>query len=176
MLARRDKKVEKMADKALDDILKIYTSAIDSFNTLEEENNKKLYEYYCSSHIVRKCDYYKKLDSDQSIRIIKRKKNKVEYVQIGEHKTDVDESIFEEIKYVEERIRLDKINFEKMENTCKNFLNQLSDIESRFQKSSKSRDEKLQYLLENRVLELSKKRSFFYKIKNWFKGLSIQTK
>ncbi|PIY13359.1 MAG: hypothetical protein COZ18_00005 [Flexibacter sp. CG_4_10_14_3_um_filter_32_15] len=59
-----------------------------------------------------------------------------------------------------------------METMCKNFLNELSKLESRFQKSSKSRDENLQYLLENGFLELPRKRSIFHKIKNWFKNLT----
>lgn len=172
MFSKRDKKMEKDLDRTLDGILKLYTSSIDNFNELEKEYNRKLYECYSSSHIVRKCDYYKELESDETIQIIKKENNQVEYVQIEEYKTDVDESILEEIKYVEERISVDKINFEKMENMCKNFLNQLSDIESRFQKKSKSRDENLQYLLENGILELPQKRSIFHKIKNWFKKTS----
>jgi len=57
MFSKNDKKTDKTADKTLDTILKMYTSAIDEFNILAKANHKKLYEYYSSSHIVRKCDY-----------------------------------------------------------------------------------------------------------------------
>lgn len=85
MFSKKDEEAKKILDATLDDILQIYTSTLDNFNELEEENNKKLYNYYSVSHIVRSCDYYERLESDETVKIIKREGKKVEYIQIGEY-------------------------------------------------------------------------------------------
>ncbi len=171
MFEKEDKHLDKQLDKILDGILEFYIPAIENHNSFVEESNQTLYKYYSSSHIIRKSEYYLELENDTTIKLIKREDKNVEFIQIGEYKNDIDEKILKEIEELEKSIAKEQANFEILDKKAENFLRELEDMEKRVSKSKKSRNQNLVYLLENGVLELPQKRSIFYKIKNWFKGI-----
>lgn len=168
MFTKDDKRFDKQLDKTLDGILEFYIPAIEKHNSFVEESNEKLYNYYSSSHIIRKSEYYSEIKNDITIKIIRKKGENIEFIQIGEYKPNADKEILEEIKKLEKSIAREQSNFEILDKRAKNFLDELADMEKKLIKSRKSRNQNLAYLLENGLLEPPRKKSLFLKIKNWF--------